>query len=41
MVFSSLSFLFVFLPVVLLAHALVPKAGRNAVLLLASVLFYA
>ena len=41
MVFSSLSFLFVFLPAVLLAHALVPKAGRNAVLLLASVVFYA
>ena len=40
MLFSSIPFLYYFLPVVLLVYALVPKAGKNAVLLLASLLFY-
>ena len=41
MVFSSLSFIFAFLPAVLLAHALAPRRWRNWVLLAASCLFYA
>ena len=41
MVFSSLAFLFLFLPVVLLAHTLAPKSARNGILLVASCLFYA
>ncbi len=41
MAFSSLSFLFVFLPAVLLAYGLVPTSWRNALLLAASLLFYA
>ncbi len=41
MVFSSLAFLFLFLPIVLALHAAVPAAARNAVLLVASLLFYA
>lgn len=40
MVFSSLSFIFVFLPALLLVHALVPKTWRNGLLLLASIIFY-
>lgn len=41
MLFSSITFLFVFLPMVLLAHLLVPPKYRNLVLLLFSLLFYA
>jgi alginate O-acetyltransferase complex protein AlgI len=41
MVFSSLGFLFLFLPIVLALHAAAPHAARNAVLLVASLLFYA
>ena len=42
MVFSSTIFLFVFLPIVLLAYYLCKKtSSRNLVLLLASLLFYA
>ncbi len=41
MVFSSLTFLFAFLPVVLLLHFLVPRGARNALLCLASLAFYA
>jgi alginate O-acetyltransferase complex protein AlgI len=41
MVFSSPLFLFVFLPLVLGLHLLAPRPLRNAVLLLASLLFYA
>lgn len=41
MVFSSLVFLFLFLPAVLLAHTLAPKSARNGILLVASCLFYA
>jgi alginate O-acetyltransferase complex protein AlgI len=41
MLFSSLVFLFYFLPLVLLAYYLSPRLGRNAVLLFFSLLFYA
>src|SRR4051794_35651259 len=41
MIFSSLVFLYLFLPVVLLLYFLFPKALRNTFLLLASLLFYA
>ena len=41
MVFSSVTFLFFFLPIVLVAYHLSPRPLRNAVLLLASLVFYA
>lgn len=41
MLFSSLSFLIWFLPIVLILHALLPARMRNAFLLLASIFFYA
>lgn len=41
MVFSSLYFLFSFLPLVLLVYFLVPEFLKNIVLLLASIFFYA
>ncbi len=41
MVFSSTVFLFLFLPLVLASHLLVPARWRNAHLLAASLLFYA
>ena len=41
MLFSSLTFLYGFLPLVLMAYFLVPGAWKNGVLLLASLLFYA
>lgn len=41
MVFSSLIFLFLFLPVTILVYYLSPKKLRNAVLLVASLIFYA
>ena len=40
MLFSSITFLYAFLPLTLLCYFLVPPRGRNAVLLLASLLFY-
>ena len=40
MVFSSITFLYYFLPAVLLVYFLVPKALKNGVLLLSSLLFY-
>lgn len=40
MVFSGIPFLFVFLPVLLIVYRLVPATGKNAVLLLFSLLFY-
>ncbi len=40
MVFSSAIFLFWFLPLLLAAYFLLPRACRNALLLLASILFY-
>ena len=41
MLFSSISFLYVFLPAVLLVYALVPRRFKNLVLLLFSLVFYA
>jgi len=41
MVFSSATFLFAFLPLVFLLVLAVPKKGRNLVLLVSSLLFYA
>lgn len=41
MVFTSITFLFAFLPLVLLLDALAPPKTRNAVVLAASLLFYA
>ena len=41
MVFSSISFLFFFLPAVLIIYYLMPAKARNLVLLAASLLFYA
>lgn len=41
MVFSSLSFLFVFLPAVLLVYFVVPRQGKNTVLFAFGLLFYA
>lgn len=40
MVFSSLEFLLLFLPVTMLVYYLVPPCARNAVLLLVSLVFY-
>jgi len=39
--FSSIPFLFYFLPIVLILYAIAPKCLKNAVLLLASLFFYA
>lgn len=41
MLFSSLIFLYAFLPCTLLAYFLTPRRGKIPVLLLASLLFYA
>lgn len=41
MIFSSIPFLYYFLPAVLLLYFVVPRKGKNAVLLLASLVFYA
>ena len=41
MLFSSIPFLFYYLPVVLIAYFLMPSRGRNGLLLVASLLFYA
>ncbi len=41
MLFSSVTFLFVFFPITLLAYAIAPKRLKNVVLLLASLVFYA
>ena len=41
MLFSSIPFLYYFLPAVLAVYFLVPKGGKNAVLLIASLIFYA
>lgn len=41
MLFSSIVFLFSFLPLTLLLYYLVPRKGKNAVLLLMSLIFYA
>lgn len=41
MLFTEPTFLFVFLPILLALHALCPPGGRNLLLLVASVIFYA
>ena len=41
MLFSSVPFLYYFLPAVLLLYAIAPRALKNTVLLLASLVFYA
>ena len=41
MLFSSVTFLFYFLPAIILLYFLVPKKFKNAVLLAFSLLFYA
>lgn len=41
MLFSSMSFIFLFLPAVLLLYFLLPEKFRNAVLLIFSIIFYA
>ncbi len=41
MVFSSLMFLFRYLPIVLLLYFIMPRQGRNALLFLVSLVFYA
>jgi alginate O-acetyltransferase complex protein AlgI len=41
MVFSSVTFLFFFLPAILLAYYLTPRSLRNTVLVVASLVFYA
>ena len=40
MVFSSITFLFYFLPIVLLAYYIVPKKFKNIILLISSFTFY-
>ncbi|WP_206460360.1 MBOAT family O-acyltransferase [Anaerovorax sp. IOR16] len=41
MVFSSIVFLFYFLPIILLLYYVVPRKGKNGVLFLCSLVFYA
>lgn len=41
MIFSSIFFLFVFLPIVLLLYYIVPRKAKNLILLLCSLVFYA
>ena len=41
MVFSSLNFLFIFLPITMIVYFLVPFTVKNIVLLIASIIFYA
>ena len=41
MLFSSVPFLYFFLPITILLYLIVPKKGKNAVLLLMSLVFYA
>ena len=40
MVFSTITFLFYFLPIVLVIYYIVPKKWKNTILLIASLLFY-
>lgn len=41
MVFSSVVFLYIFLPIMLLVYFAVPKKLKNAVMILASLIFFA
>ena len=40
MLFSSVPFLFYFLPIVLISYFLAPRRAKNSVLLLSSLVFY-
>ena len=40
MVFSSLVFMFAYLPITLLAYYLVPRQGRNIFLFIVNLIFY-
>ena len=41
MVFSSVVFLYIFLPIMLLVYFIVPKKFKNAVMIIASLIFFA
>ena len=41
MVFSSLTFMFVFLPIVLILYYIVPKKFKNLFVLISGLIFYA
>ena len=41
MVFSSLSYLLLFMPLVILLYFIVPKKARNFILFVVSLIFYA
>ena len=41
MVFSSVVFLYIFLPIMLLLYFIVPSKFKNAVMILASLIFFA
>ena len=41
MVFSSITFLYIFLPIMLLLYFIVPSKLKNAVMILASLIFFA
>ena len=41
MLFSSIPFLYYFLPIVLILYAITPRAFKNTVLLISSLVFYA
>ena len=41
MVFSSITFLFLFLPVVLAVYYIAPEKYKNIILLISSIIFYA
>lgn len=41
MIFSSILFIYYFLPIILLVYIMTPKKGRNAILFVSSLLFYA
>ena len=41
MAFSELTFLFLFFPIALLLHTLMPRPGKNVILLITSLVFFA
>ena len=40
MVFSSLEFIFIFLPIFLIAYIIVPRKYKNTIILCGSIIFY-